>query len=341
MSYKCRLVNPSSDQEIIEKLWYRNMKQGSPRSRFIWLYEDSKPVTEVNSWLVFQNDMPCGCLSILKRDFAYKGQKISGGIAIDIVVDKAHRTIFPAITLLRTAIEGARNLGLQVMLVFPNEKAQPVFSRCGFQKICKPERFSKIINYQSKLTGYLNNNFIRIILSKIIVFSERALLASINGVPFRKIIEVPNSLAVEDTSIGSYNGSDQFYTVKSQDYYVWRYGKNPIKTYQYFSIKLNSNAGSVVYYLESGTAVIEDIYYSDPKVVGLLLYKFGRYLGHAQIDSISFGVSIVSHLKHQLVRAGFFKRMNNRYLLGIDLSSTGLMEAIKDNIVVYDGDMDI
>ncbi len=337
MNYSCRLFNPASDKEVIKDLWIRNMNLVSPM-RFMWLYEYSTPVADVYTWLLYRDDVPCGCISILKRNLVYRDQNISCGIAIDILVDKAQRTVFPAITLIRSALEGAKELGFQILLSFPNKMAQPIFLRCGFQKVCMPYRFSRIINYQTKLNNILNSSLLTKLLSLVIKNFERALLDSLHRIPFRKIEEGHTFYVEKD--ITDYI-PDQFHLVKVPGYNEWRYETNPLRKYDSYCIKMNSVSGSVIYYMESGTAIIEDIQCTNPKWVGLLLYMFVRYLRKSQVNSISLYAVMGSYLSYQLSTAGFIRRMSDRYLLGIDLISSGLVQKLKDNIMLFDGDMDI
>jgi len=176
------------------------------------------------------------------------------------------------------------------------------------------------------------------VLSAIIDYSERTLLNAFHRIPFRKI-EEDHSYYVEK-DISNYI-PDQFHLVKVPGYSRWRYETNPIRKYNCYCIKMNSASGSVIYYMESGTAIIEDIQCTDSKWVGFLLYMFVRYLRKSQVNSISLYGVMGSYLSYQLSTAGFIRRMSDRCLLGIDMRSSGLLQEIKDNIILFDGDMDI
>ena len=338
MKYYCRPFDPDEDRQIIENLWQRNLPK-VPDLRFDWLYKDSYPATNVFSWLLFKGDSPCGSISIFTRDFKLEDEVISCGTFIDIIVDKSHRTLFPALSLVRAAVEGAQALGLDFLWAFPNEKAHPVFSRCGFKEIFQPARWSRIISFNSKIDPYVHNPVLKKFISKIVSVGTTSVLSLMN-VSFSKNVDVVfHFLPGLSRYISCINNYLQ--PTLKDSFIQWRYEKNPIRTYRYYSVRTSSGEVSIAYFIDSMIAIIDAIYYSNVKLISIALHRFAGYLSELNMDAISLGATDIHLLNSQLKKAGFIRRYSDRKLLGVELSAKGLFDAIDSHIFMFDGDMDI
>lgn len=338
MKYYCRPFDPDKDRKIIEGLWQRNLSK-VPDLRFDWLYKDSYPATNVFSWLLFKGDNPCGSISIFTRDFELADKIICGGIFIDIIVDKAHRTLFPALTLVNAAIEGAKASGLDFLLAFPNEKAQTVFSRSGFKRISKPVRWSRIINFNAKINRYIENPLLRKFVCKIINTGISSVL-DLRNLSFFNDVDV-----ISDYSLGVSEYirhiNDCLQPMVNESFIQWRYKKNPLRNYRFYSVTSNSGMVSIVYFIDAVVAIIESIYWSNPKLISIALHRFAQYFNELDIEAISLCATDVDLLNSQLKKAGFVRRYSDRKLLGLELNTNCLSNAIDGHVFMFDGDMDI
>jgi len=338
MKYYCRPFDLDEDRQIIENLWQRNLPK-VPDLRFDWLYKDSYPATNIFSWLLFKGDNSCGSISIFTRDFKFGDEVIPCGTFIDIIVDKSHRTMFPALTLVRAAVKGAQALGLDFLWAYPNEKAQPVFSRCGFKEIFQPARWSRIINFHSKIDLYVHNPLRKKLISKIISIVTTSVLSLMN-VSFSKNVDVVfhflPGLSRYTSSINNYLEP----TLKDS-FIKWRYEKNPIRTYKFYSVRINSGGVSIAYFIDSMIVIIDAIYYSNVKLISIALHKFAGFLSELNIDAISLGTTDIKLLNSPLKKAGFIRRYSDRKLLGFELNTKGLFDEIDSHVLMFDGDMDI
>jgi len=127
-----------------------------------------------------------------------------------------------------------------------------------------------------------------------------------------------------------------------RSYLQWRYERNPIRKYQFFSIKTKAGEGLIIYYLDSRNAVVEEILYTKKDIISLSLHELSKHLKHIQINVVSVGISAGSHLEKEFLKAGFIARQNSRKLLGIELNENmRSFNLVNARVFMFEGDMDI
>lgn len=131
MSYT--VCEPDCDQgrDAILELWRRNLPESSPK-RFGWLYE-AGPATGLLLRADF--DKVVGSAGLMRRTMCAFGKPLVAGQAIDLNVDKDHRTIGPAIGLSRAVLETVTRGELALIYAFPNKQSEAVLRRLGYRAI--------------------------------------------------------------------------------------------------------------------------------------------------------------------------------------------------------------
>jgi len=88
------------------------------------------------SWVAFAED---GRLAMhivrFRSEFAWKGRKAVGGVTANLLVAKEHRSLGPALNLLRRAIADSRGAGYDFLFTNPNAASRPVLQLAAFREI--------------------------------------------------------------------------------------------------------------------------------------------------------------------------------------------------------------
>jgi GNAT superfamily N-acetyltransferase len=141
-------------------LWDRNF-QGVVDGRYAWIYENN--VNGVPTVFLLKHNSSgsfVGALSLFPRDFFRKGIKIKGYICGDMVVDKEHRTLGPAVSLMKAAIRKCREEDPCILLTFPNDKSEVVALRVGFKKLGDYLEMTKVIRTQRYLERHISSKIV-------------------------------------------------------------------------------------------------------------------------------------------------------------------------------------
>jgi len=79
-----------------------------------------------------------------RRRMLYQGAPRVGGVLVDLAVQSAHRSLFPAVQLQRALMAHAA-ASFNVLYGFPNHKAAPVFARVGYRRLGELTRHAAVI----------------------------------------------------------------------------------------------------------------------------------------------------------------------------------------------------
>lgn len=142
MNYTITPADPAAAREAILELWRRNLPDASA-DRYPWLYETGL----ARGFVLRSNEgEPLGAAGLMRRDFLAFGQPLQAGQAIDLNVDREHRTVGPALGLQR-AVVGAVNSGeIRLAYAFPNPLSEPVLRRIGYRPLGDLQRWVKILS---------------------------------------------------------------------------------------------------------------------------------------------------------------------------------------------------
>ncbi|WP_455388062.1 hypothetical protein, partial [Petrachloros mirabilis] len=92
-----------------------------------------------------------GAIGVTPRSVNHKGNVFSAMQAVDLVVDKAHRTAGPAILLQKSIIEYCKDRGTDFLYGFPLKSAELIHRRLGYISTGVLSRWVKIIRSGHKL----------------------------------------------------------------------------------------------------------------------------------------------------------------------------------------------
>lgn len=157
-SYSVEQVAPRVAREDLCRLWEDNLPlTTSAGSKFRWLYEDA-PTPADTVFLLRAHSGRTGDVHVVGTNGAHvrRFQLAHGagleashvGLCSDLAVESAHRTLQPAIKLVK-AVTSFAGATYPMTYGFPNEKAKAVVVRAGFKVLGKMTRHVRVLRHAS------------------------------------------------------------------------------------------------------------------------------------------------------------------------------------------------
>jgi hypothetical protein len=159
MSYSLTWVDPPEARDDHLAVWERNLPLAVPaRQRFDWLYRDNPAGTsrmallQASSGADGQAPSVVGTAGYGTRCLLLAGQPRPAAVLADLAVDRAHRSLLPAMTLAR---EVRKEVLKRYPLAYgyPNQHASPLLARIGYRVIGETRRFVLVLRHSRHLAG--------------------------------------------------------------------------------------------------------------------------------------------------------------------------------------------
>ena len=152
MGVQYRVGATRTDDPAVLRVWRDNLNlscEPAPRSR--WLYEQGQPGAHAGFGLALaalgeEGERIVGSAGVVGRRLWLTGQEQSAGLHIDLAVDAPHRTLRPALMLVREA-RAAATKQFDFLLGFPNDQSLPVFRRLRYQVLGRTERLARVLRH--------------------------------------------------------------------------------------------------------------------------------------------------------------------------------------------------
>lgn len=346
MGYSVNQFDFNRDEDGLCSLWKQVLKNPD-NMRFISMYTDNSYGIPA-SWLIFhdQGAKPVGSVSVFPRMFNIMGSETKIGINFDIITLKQHRTLGPAIMLLKTLARECGEQGYKALIAMPNKKSQPVFKRAGYEKLGTAWRWSKILRSESELPPVIENAHIR----KVAGYLIDILLRWISFGTWIKLCNLrywskyhTSKVAIGDLIVPDYP-HESIMPYSSSGYLKWRYAGVARNKPEAFVLtnEQGQALAYIIYHIENNEAVLESIYSSGSKrILCLILSKFIKSMYSQRISSIQVLYHGTGMMLDTLKKLGFVKREGHDVFLNtLDRSLEKLAGALRE-VPLYHGDLDL
>lgn len=152
VTYTVERHRPAEVRADLARLWDANLTiEGGVDRKYEWLYVDAPARPEVVWMLAADADGArrwVGTAGVGLRTVRVRGRDLSAGLLADLAVDREHRSVAPALALVRTVKAWA--LGeLDLAYGFPNQHAQGVFKRVGYHALGTTGRWARVLRHAS------------------------------------------------------------------------------------------------------------------------------------------------------------------------------------------------
>ena len=318
MNYTVVEADLEKNRADILAVWERNLNAAS-EARYSWMYE-TQPGSAASAWLV---KTPVGTVvgstGLLCRKMKVGDHLLVAGQAIDMVVDKQHRTAGPALMLQRAVTDSPDRRGISFLYGFPNNGSEKVLLRAGYQLLGPFERWTKPLRSEYKVKGFWKGTIPVKVISSLV---DRAMKALSGESYIRKSrgtrIELRDSFDSRFDALWAI-ASKGFHIMgeRTSDYLTWRFGRDLHRDYRVFCLSDGKNAllGYIVYQVSDAQISVADFCASDLDVLELLFVEFIRWLRSAQAASVSLRYLGSSKVTDRLKRIGFYKRPSQEHVL--------------------------
>lgn len=155
MGYSARQSDVTPIADVLTDLWRRNLPVGTDddlHAKLRWYYLDG-PEGPGQAILLESTGQGgtsiVGCLGIGIRRFSIAGraEPVRAALLADLVVEKRHRTLLPALVLTRAARAAAHRHPFHYG--YPNPSAVGVFERLGYRRLGEMHRWVRILRHAS------------------------------------------------------------------------------------------------------------------------------------------------------------------------------------------------
>ncbi len=148
--YRVERASPASDATAAElrALWRRNLPvEGECAAKFDWLYRQAPwPADDVFLLAADGVAGPVGTAGVFVRRMRVGGPVVEAALLGDFAVDVAHRTLQPALTLMR-AVRRQATARFGLVYGFPNQLAAGVCQRVGFSELGVMTRYVRVLRH--------------------------------------------------------------------------------------------------------------------------------------------------------------------------------------------------
>ena len=352
MSYHTRLLNYVRDREFLTKMIKDNLSRSIHADKTVdWSYENNPCQNACGHILEYtdgqhQNDN-VGVLSIAYRDFYFNQKKLRAALCGDFVVTAGHRSLQPALKLIKDSVQSELDSCLFVY-GFPNEKALGVLKMSGFKAVGKLTRYACVLKTGRYMRQKIKNLVIAGFISNLIDLI-RCPLVHFQDVVRTKNIKITETFnfATDVDKISKNSAINHLiFNCRSSLYLNWRYFAKPDNAYVGLVCSRFNGTQLVSYAVlehehKSNTIHVRDMLFSCNRALVQLLSAIRIWAYKHNADSISMSILAPDDIAELIMYAGFSPRESVRNVL-VKTNDSNILQILlnKNSWFLLDGDED-
>lgn len=318
MSYSVSRADLTKDRESLLKFWQEQSGR-SLDNKFNWAYTGN-PDGKAHVWFLKIDDTNevVGVAALFPRKIKINGQTYMAGVAGDLLVHEKHRTIGPAIQLLRTVISSGEDCIFDVIYTFPNIKANLVAKRAGLNAIGPTQRYVIIFRVKRQLIKRGIPNILASIIAPLIDIGLK-LRANNTYSKLSNSVQIHKIDNFDDVFEDLWNERQSGYFVvpdRSSEYMNWKFFEDPDdENYAYGAYTQDGATmlGCIIYRRDEESLEIRElILRNDPLVRKMVIGRFLRLMRSQLIESIFISLLENEKIANELNGYGFIKRDKER-----------------------------
>ena len=234
-AYEVVEVSARHDREQVLALWEGNLGSGTRLGlKYDWFYVDCPADAPlVMSLLQRETEERVGVVAAGERRMLWRGQPVRAALMVDLAVAPEHRWLGPALILQRRMKQVAAER-YDLLYVFPNPLATPVYLRAGYSHLGEIVRYARVLRHQ----GYLARH-----LPRPLAWAGGSLLDVFDRVRRRLRARpcrhewVDRSTDDMDRLWASSHHGDGPITVRDRAYLDWRFDRSPLASTRYLLLR--------------------------------------------------------------------------------------------------------
>lgn len=347
MSYDLRNINVSKDKaEVIGLLdQYLNV-EGESKDKFEWNYNNNPIKNSTGIVLISKkNNEVVGIINQIYRTFLIKEKKIVIGLFGDLAVDIKHRSLMPALMLLKQAIKSSL-ADSPLVYSYPNKKAVLVALRAGMARLGVISRYVNVVYYTQYIEKLMPFPLLGRAIGSALSFLKQVFYAL-------KFIRVGKKYTVKygfpneqelDKLIKRSVLRQYISAYRTVCYLKWRFTSDSYHKYNVlacYSRQTGDLESYVIFESDDNLLSIRDIYALDFKSFNAALYFSYKYALKNKLSAVSISFLGSNKVKNWIIRSGFRCRESERsvvYKSLLDENETYISNY--NNWYLLDGDED-
>jgi hypothetical protein len=292
----------------ILELWGRNLPDATCQ-RYDWLYARGPAM----AWLLRSDEGDVvGAAGLMRRTVHVGGEMLRAAQAVDLNVDRSHRTVGPALRLQRTLAEAVDDDRFELVYGFPNAASEAVQRRIGYKVLGSFGRWAKPLRCEDGIKGWLRGPRMRKAASAVLdlllrLRSPEAFYRRPAGVR----VEVTDRFDARFDALWE-KVSPQLGVAgeRTSEYLDWRFRRSPAARHRVFCLcdSRRELRAYLVYSRPADTAYISDFLFGGIDDFGALLAEFIRVMRREKAEAIITAYLGPETVGRQLARFGFLRR---------------------------------
>lgn len=267
--YSVSATEAAVSASAMTRLWGNSFEllQGEHAQRKLEHFYLSNPAGSGPVFLLRENlnGTDVGVQTLVLRRFTKGDQAFMAGTLADYAVDPAHRSLGPALQLLKASISGSKDT-LAFLYGLPNRKAEPILKRAGLEPILHMTRYAAPLRSRSYLAGRVPRVFLGVT-----ACAADVLLAMSDHWRMLRLARSIRWASAGDAAIDAIWEKAQrcglLLSERSSKVLAWRFKTAENSRWQVdvaFSGREQEPLGYVVWALRDGIAVVRDFLSADP-----------------------------------------------------------------------------
>lgn len=321
-------------------LWQRNLPEASA-ARCDWLYGSG----HARAWLLPGEVTAIGAAGLMLRRLWVNRAWVEGGGAIDLNVDKAQRSVGPALQLVRAVVQSADAEGWPLLYGMPNRAATAVMKRAGYQQLGEFSSWTRVLDVRPQLTRRLRSRVAATVATPLVNAALRMRDLFRAGLPAGLEFETPTTFDTRFDRL-SVRAAAHYDVMgeRAAEFLKWRFDDCPDVDYRIFALVHRQDrelAGYLVWYSDPDGVSISDLLTAEPSLIGPLLEAFARQMRRSGVPAIRFYSFGPPDFYETLKQCGFLQRQNRHPVLCRAQGGAPVSPQVRWYLTMADSDTDV
>jgi hypothetical protein len=252
VAYTVQRSDPQSAAPNLLRLWRNNLPvDGDVRRKLDWLYRDPPDRPSEVFLLVSDTEETTpivGTAGFGVRRFQVAGRSGRAALLADLAVDQAHRTVMPALKLVREVRSAMASFDL--IYGFPNKHAEGVFRRAGYRELGRSTRYVRVLRHASYLARLVPVPLLPRLAGPVLDLAVlvRRLPAMLRSRQTCRLVWLPDVDARFDRLWDAARADYRTVGYRGSDFLRWRFLRHPSDSFQVVALLRGDGESSLAAY---------------------------------------------------------------------------------------------
>ncbi len=287
--------------------------------KYRWMYLNN-PYGKANIWFlkIEETGEVVGTAALFPRKLMLDGNVVLAGVAGDLLVNKEHRTLRPALSLVRQVRSALDDNLVEFIYIIPNKKAEMITKRAGYKCVGSLKRYVKIQKSQRQLekrgVPRVISNIVAPMIDFWLVLRAGETWCRFGGkIRYEVLSQLDKRFDAlwEECSSGCCIAPE-----RTSEYIEWKFLNDPDDEniiYGAFSEDDTKMLGCIVYRRDASSIEIRELILTNNRAIRVqVVRQFLRYIKKFSVESVIVNALNNKKISTELVSYGFKERGDGR-----------------------------